>query len=178
VLKLVDAALAPGRDYWAGVYNSTVKGMYEGNVKPYVDTVYERNFRPQVDGLSKRVSSAVIPVITAATSKSRSAVDSSHQFLSNGFHAACLKVLVQLKRISSPPDLIETVDKSCQNPERGVQSVFEFLAVVLIVLFGKFIVRMVTSIIFWVVLLVPRTVVSILSAPPLELPVQQENGKK
>jgi hypothetical protein len=172
------AAVAPGCEYWTEVYEQSIKAVYDSKVRPHVDhvyhqhvqphwaTLYDGHLKPHVDELKGAVAESCAPLASTLVSQRKQATDASYSLLKENFRNACLHSLTALKRINGPPDAVERLSWTCQTPEKGLESLFNMLFILVLCLFGRTIIRVSARIFLWLVMLVPRTVVSILALPP------------
>jgi hypothetical protein len=178
VLDVAGAAVEPGCKYWVEVYEQSIKAVYDSKVRPHVDHVYQQHVRPHwttlydghvkphVDEIKVAVATSVAPVTSTVLSQSQKVTDASYSLLKENFRNACLHSLTVLKRINGPPNAIERLNWTCEAPEKGIESTFNILSLLVLCLFGRAIIRVSARIFLWLVMLVPRTVVSILTLPP------------
>jgi hypothetical protein len=178
VLEVAGAAVAPGCEYWTDVYEQSIKAVYDSKVRPHVDhvyqqhvknhwdTLYDGHVKPHVDEIKDAVATSIAPVASTVVSRSQKVTDASYSLLKENYRTACLHSLTVLKRINGPPDAIERLSWTCQSPDKGLESMVNVLFIMVLCLFGRSIIRFSARIFCWLVLLVPRTVMSILALPP------------
>lgn len=182
VLEVAGAAVTPGREYWTEVYEQSIKSVYDSKVRPHVDQVYQHHFKPHwdtlydghvkphVDEIKDAVVNSVAPIASTLVTRSQKVTDASYTQVKDGFRNACLHSLAVLKRMHGPPGAVERLSGTCQAPEKGLESMINLFFMLVLCLYGRSIIRLSARVFVWLVMLVPRAVVSILALPPANDP--------
>jgi hypothetical protein len=181
LLTISTSAIAPTCEYWVSVYESSIKSLY-GSVKPSVKKVYKQHIRPHWDAIyygriechmneiKDVISSVVMPAVSTVKEKSQSALDDAHKKLGRSIKHACL-------RSNGFHDVIDRLGRCCDNPERGIESIFSLSLAFFVFLVGATILRITARTVLWVSLLAPRGIVSILSTPSSDKPLSGNSAE-